>query len=79
MKLFADLLRDNGKRQEALEVYKRSLSLKPLQAPILFNAAALSFKLGDAVAGKQYLADLRGVDPQLAAKIDRCLRLRLWN
>ena len=79
MKLFADHLRDNGKRREALDMYKRSLSLKPLEPPALFNAAVLSFKLGDPTSGKQYLTILRGVGPQLATQIDRCLRLRIWG
>ena len=79
MQLFANHLRDSGKRREALDMYKRSLSLKPLNAVPLYNAAVLSFKLGDPTAGKQYLGILRGIDAELAARIDRCLRLRIWG
>ncbi|TGH32196.1 tetratricopeptide repeat protein, partial [Escherichia coli] len=47
MKLYADFLRDNGRRREALEMYKRSLSMIPTNAPAIFNAGILSAKLGD--------------------------------
>lgn len=79
MKLFADHLKNNGRRREALDMYKRSLALKPLNAVPLYNAAVLSFKLGDPVSGKQYLTVLRGVDAHLASQIDRCIRLRIWG
>lgn len=79
MQLFGNHLLNSGKRHEALELYRRSLALKPSNGPVLFNAAVLSFKFGDSVAGKQYLAQLRSLDPAAAAQIDRCLRLRIWN
>lgn len=79
MKGYADHLRDNGKRQEALDMYKRSLSQLPLNGPALFNAAVLSFKLREPEAGRQYHETLRTVDPKLARTLDRCLRLKIWN
>jgi tetratricopeptide (TPR) repeat protein len=79
MQLYANHLRDNGKRREALDMYKRSLALKPLNGPVLFSAGVLSAKLGDPVAAKQYASDLRTVDPELAGKLERALKLRIWE
>jgi tetratricopeptide (TPR) repeat protein len=79
MKLFADHLRDNGKRREALDMYKRSLAIQPLNGPALLNAGVLSAKLGDLPSAQRYLADLRNVDPVLARQFERCLRLRIWG
>jgi tetratricopeptide (TPR) repeat protein len=75
MKLYADFLRDNGRRREALEMYKRSLAQLPTNAPAIFNAGVLSAKLGDLAAARQYLETLKTVDPQLAKILARCLKL----
>lgn len=79
MKLYADHLRDNGKRREALEMYKRSLSMLPLNGPALFNAGILSFKLGEVDAARQYAETLKTADPKLAKTLERCMRLKIWN
>lgn len=76
MKLYADYLRDNGKRREALETYKRSLAMLPNSAPVLFNAGVLSAKLGDLDAAKQYLEILKPIDPPLAKLLSRCMKIR---
>ena len=75
MKLYADHLRDNGKRREALEMYRRSLSMLPTSASTLSSAAILSAKLDDLDAAKTYLATLKTVDPELAAKVEGALVL----
>ncbi len=79
MKGYADVLAKAGKRREALDMYKRSLSIVPTFAPSLFQAAILSDKLGDRTSAAQYLATLKSIDPALARKLDRYLKLRLWG
>ncbi len=79
MQGYANDLRDSGKRREALDMYKRSLALKPINGPVLFNAAILSAKLGDMTSARQYLANLKTVDPPLAKRVETCFRLRLWG
>ena len=76
MKLYADYLRDNGKRREALNMYKRSLSMLPNNAPAIFNAGILSAKLGDLDSAKQYLAMLKTLEPQSAKILSRAIRFR---
>jgi tetratricopeptide (TPR) repeat protein len=76
MKLYADLLRDNGKRSEALEMYKRSLSLLPNNPPAVFNAGILSVKLGDLNAARQYLEILKPLDPQSAKTLGRFIKIQ---
>ena len=75
MKLYADHLRDNGKRREALEMYRRSLSMLPTFGPTLSSAAILSAKLDDMNAAKTYLATLKAVDPEMAATVESALVL----
>lgn len=77
--MYANLLRDNGKRHEALEMYKRSLALQAGNAPVVFNAGMMSMKLGQRDEALNYLEMLRSLDPQLAKTLDRCLKLRLWG
>jgi tetratricopeptide (TPR) repeat protein len=79
MKSYADALAKSGKRREALDMYKRSLSIVPTFAPSLFQAAILSDKLGDRTSATQYLATLKSVDPSLAKNLERYLKLRLWG
>jgi tetratricopeptide (TPR) repeat protein len=78
MFFYANMLRDHGKRQEALDMYKRSLALNAVNGPALFNAAVLSAKLGDMTSAQQYLTGLKSIDPQLARKVERYFTLRLW-
>jgi tetratricopeptide (TPR) repeat protein len=73
MKMYADMLQQNGKRREALEMYKRSLALLPANPPVLFDAAVLSAKLGDKTAALAYLGTLKTVDPTAAKKLEFCL------
>lgn len=73
---YANFLRDNGKRREALELYKRTLETLPTNSPALFNAGMLSARLGDLASGKHYLEILRSVDPESAKMLERCLRFR---
>jgi tetratricopeptide (TPR) repeat protein len=75
MKIYADLLRDSGKRGEALDMYKRSLAMLPTNAPAVFNAGVLSAKLGDLNAARQYLETLKSIDPQAAKTLSRFLKL----
>lgn len=77
MKLYADLLRNMGKRREALDMYKRSLGINPNNAPALFNAAMLSLRLNEVDAAKQYLENLRTIDPQLARKVEMVLTYKI--
>ncbi|MCC7306448.1 MAG: tetratricopeptide repeat protein [Acidobacteria bacterium] len=76
---YAHLLRDNGKRREALEMYKRSLSLLPNNGLALFNAGLLSLKLGDRESATNYLGVLQTIDPQLGTRLARCLALKIWG
>lgn len=78
MKAYADLLRENGKRREALDMYKRSLSLLPSNPQALFHAGLLSLKFGDKTAATSYLAILRPLDAELARTLSRCISLRIW-
>lgn len=75
MKMYGDLLLHNGKRREALELYKRSLSLLPTNAPALYDAAVVSAKLGDRDGALTYQNMLRAVDPAMARKLERCFIL----
>lgn len=79
MEGYANLLRDNGKRREALDMYKRSLALLPSNGRALFNAGLLSLKLGDRESANNYLGILKSVDPPLARLLSRCLVLRIWG
>jgi tetratricopeptide (TPR) repeat protein len=79
MEKYGDFLWDNGKRRDALNVYKRSLGIKPLAATVLFSAGVLSAKLGEVTAARQYLSDLQNVDSELAMKLERILRLKIWG
>lgn len=74
--LYGKFLQENGKRREALEVYKRSLALLPINPPVLFNAGILSARFGDKDSARQYLATLRSLDAELAKILERCLRLK---
>ncbi len=76
MKIYADFLRDNGKRREALTMYKRSLEMLPNNAPTLFNAGILSAKLGDLTTARQYLETLKAADPPMAKILARFLKLQ---
>lgn len=76
IQIYANFLRDNNRKREALEMYKRSLSMLPLNAPVLFEAAVLSAKFGDKDTARQYLATLKSLDPQLARSLERFLRLK---
>ncbi|MDQ4122729.1 MAG: tetratricopeptide repeat protein [Acidobacteriota bacterium] len=76
MKGYADLLRDTGKRREALEMYKRSLAMLPTNPPALFNAGVLSAKFGDFDSARQYLETLKSVDPESAKKLSRIMKLQ---
>lgn len=78
MKAYGDLLRENGKRREALDMYKRSLAILP-NGPALFQAGLLSLKLGERDAALVYLERLKSVDPQSAAILSRCVALRIWG
>lgn len=75
----ARLLMNNGKRREALAMFKRSLSLKPTNGGAIFNAGVLSAKLGERDSALQYLEMLRPIRPDLAKTLDRALRLRIWG
>ncbi len=79
MVMFANHLRNHGKRRPALEMFRRSLAIKPNDAAALFGAGVLSAKLGEREAALQYLQNLRNVDPGLAKKLGRCLQLRIWG
>lgn len=78
MKAYADLLRTSGKRREALEMYKRSLSLLPNNAPALFQAGMLSMKFGEKDNAVLYLESLKPLDTELARVLEKCLALRIW-
>jgi tetratricopeptide (TPR) repeat protein len=75
MLLYADHLRNIGRRREALEIYKRSLAISPTYGSTLASAAVLSAKLGEVDAAKTYIATLKTVDPQFAVRLERCLVL----
>jgi Tfp pilus assembly protein PilF len=74
MKMYADFLRDSGKKREALDAYKRSLAILPNNPPVIFNIAILSIKLGDKPTALQYLEILKSIDALEAKKLARCLR-----
>ncbi len=79
MKSFGDLLQSNGKRREALAMYKRSLAISPLNANTLLQAGILSMRLGEKDAARSYLAALRSVDIDNAKILERFIALDLWN
>ncbi len=79
MKAYGDHLRNNGKRREALAMYKRSLALLPTNAPAIFAAGMLSMKLGDRESALLYLGSLNSIDRKLAKTLERCLALRIWG
>jgi tetratricopeptide (TPR) repeat protein len=77
MKIFADHLRNMGKRREALEMYKRSLSLAPNNAPALFQAGLLSLRFNDVDSAKQYLEMLKLTDVDLAKRLEKSIKYKL--
>lgn len=77
MKMYADHLRNMGKRREALEMYKRSLSLVPTNAPALFQAGVLSLRFNDVDSARQYQETLKLVDPDLARRLATCIKYKL--
>ena len=70
LKLYADHLRDNGKRREALDAYRKVLGFRPNDGPALSNAAILSARLGETDTAMSYVTSLRLVDPRLARRIE---------
>lgn len=76
MKIYADHLRNMGKRREALEMYKRSLSLAPNNAPALFQAGILSLRFNEIDAAKQYYETLKLADADLAKRLATCIRYK---
>ncbi len=76
MKIYADLLRDNGKYREALAMYKRSLAMLPTNAPALYNAGMLSVKFGEIGVARQYLETLKPIDGELAKTLERFIRFK---
>jgi tetratricopeptide (TPR) repeat protein len=78
MVIFGTLLLENGKRREALDLFKRSIAIKPTNGVAIFKAGILSAKFGERDNALQYLEMLRPVRPDLARTLGRCLRLRIW-
>ena len=76
MIIYANLLRNNGKRREALEMYKRSLGMLPTNSSALLSAGILSAKLGDLNAARQYLGTLKAIDAKSARVLARFLNLK---
>lgn len=79
MIIYANMLRDNGKRREALAIYQRSLALQPSNAIAIFNAGVLSLKLGQPESAKIYLESLRPLDSRMASQLERCIKLNIWG
>ena len=79
MILYAEFLLEQGKRREALGIFKRSLALQPLNAVALFNAGVLSARFGDLDSAKVYLESLRGLGSPEARSLERCIRFRTVN
>jgi tetratricopeptide (TPR) repeat protein len=77
MLLYGRHLMNHGKRREALEVFKRSIALKPANGAAIYNAGILSEKLGEHDAALHYLDMLRPIDPRLARTLERCIALRI--
>jgi tetratricopeptide (TPR) repeat protein len=77
LKFYADLLREAGKRREALEMYKRAYGVEPTNAPVIFNLGVLSAKTGDLESAKRYQEILKAFDPQMAKMLARFLRLKI--
>ncbi len=77
MKIYADHLRNMGKRRESLEMYKRLLSMAPNNAPALFQAGLLSLRFNDVDAAKQYLEMLKLLDGDLAKRLSKCIKYKL--
>jgi superkiller protein 3 len=76
LKPYADFLRDQGKRQEALAMYKRAVEAEPTNSPSLFNLSILYAKTGNLAAAKQYYEMLKTVDAAQAKVLDRLMRLK---
>ncbi len=72
IKRYGDLLQENGKRREALEMYKRALAIRPSEPGFIFDAAVLSLRLGDKDAALTYLNILRSIDPNRARRLEQC-------
>ncbi len=76
LKSYADFLRDEGKRQDALEIYKRAVAVDSLNSPVVYNLAALYAKTGNLELAKQYYEILKTIDPPQAKILNRLLRLK---
>jgi tetratricopeptide (TPR) repeat protein len=76
---YANHLLKNGKRREALEMYKRSLAITPNNAAVVFEVGLLSLKLGERDAAVVYLERLKVLDPRSAAILSRCITLKIWG
>jgi tetratricopeptide (TPR) repeat protein len=77
IEMYGELLLNNGKRAEALAMFKRSLSMSPLDPGALFYAGVLSSKLGDLEGAKGYLNTLINVDTIQAKKLARWIALAI--
>lgn len=76
LKSYADFLRDEGKRQEALEMYKRAVAAEPTNVPAIYNLSVLYAKTGNLDLAKQYYETLKLIDPAQARILNRLIRLR---
>ncbi len=77
MFLYATYLQNYGKRREALDILKRSIAIKPANAPAIYDAGILSERLGEHDAALRYLDSLRPLDPRLANFLERTINLRV--
>lgn len=75
MILYAKYLLDLGLRRQALDLFKRSLALQPLNADALLHAGYLSARLGDIDGAKGYLETLRGLGSPNVTTLERCIRV----
>lgn len=79
IKLYADLLRDNGKRQKALEMYKLYLGKDWTNIGALSSACILAAQLGDMNTARNYLDLLKPLDPANARVLEQFLKHALWQ
>ncbi|HUF05422.1 MAG TPA: tetratricopeptide repeat protein [Aridibacter sp.] len=72
---YGNYLLDIGRKREALDIFKRSLALQPLNTVALLNAGCLSARLGDTDSANGYLVTLRSLGSPDAKILERCIRV----
>ncbi|MBV6496483.1 MAG: tetratricopeptide repeat protein [Acidobacteria bacterium ACB1] len=79
LEVYGGLCRDNGRRRDAYEMYKRVVAQRTTNISALANAGVLAAELGDMDAAKNYVVLLQQVEPKMAKTLAQFIQSRLWR